>query len=345
MNERCIGCHEKLLTHREPSREAAPLCLDCHKREHRGRDAFYHVPDASCVRCHKQPPARADGAPSRLRGVADLPDHPQFAALRDGPRSDRVRANFPHATHCREGLPARDGIRVTLNCVSCHEPDQAGRHYFSVSYERHCSQCHVLSVRLPAAFNGAEWEALARRFRETPAPHRSPAEILDALTARLVAEAGRHPGLSRAWTTRGQVAGAPESEPATWPRRAAREVIEPLLSGPAGCLTCHLPAGERDGLLAFQRTGIRDRWLPASPFNHAPHTSRVDCGRCHPAVGSVDAREVLIPGVANCRTCHDALKDPPLAARDTCVTCHAYHGQGKRYAEDQALWRSLLPHP
>jgi hypothetical protein len=239
----------------------------------------------------------------------------------------------------------RDGTRVTLGCTNCHEPDEAKRHYFKVNYERHCSQCHPLSVRLPTTLRDNEWDLLVRRFRETPAPHRPPHEILDALTARLATEAARMPALSRAWPTRGEWAISPNLDSASWSRRAAREVIEPLLSGAAGCLTCHLPAGELDGLPAFERTGIRTRWLPESTFNHAPHTSRVDCGRCHPAAGSKEAHDMLIPGVANCRTCHGALKDKPQAARDTCITCHAYHGKGIRHSEDQTIWRglSLLP--
>jgi hypothetical protein len=343
MSLRCAACHEALKLH-HPQQADRPACLDCHSREHRGREAFYHVPDSTCTNCHEEP-HRADDQPSLLEGVGGLARHPEFAALRVGRHSDPVRLWFPHDIHVRDGLPTREGTKVTLTCTTCHQSDKVGRHFFPVNYERHCMECHTLGVRLPAVLNGPGWEALAQRFRNEAAPHRPPALVLDALTARLAADAGRYPGLSRAWPAGGTEREGPDPDPATWPRRAARVVAEPLLSGFGGCRVCHLLAGEHEGLPAFERTGMRNHWLPAASFDHAPHTNRVDCGRCHSASTSHEARDILIPGINDCRACHGAPTSQPLAAPGTCVTCHAYHAEGKRRTEDQALWQGLPPHP
>lgn len=341
MAARCIVCHEPMRRH-HPQKNVE-TCLDCHKQEHHGRETFYQVPDATCVACHQKALVREDGQPSKLRAVASLEDHPEFAILRAGPRSDPARLKFPHEVHQKVDLPRKDGKKIGLTCASCHEPDASGRHFFSVRYEQHCATCHVLAVRLPAELNDPIFKPIVENFRGDPAPHRKPTVVEESLVARLLSAAMREPALFKAWPPDRN--GKRDDDQATWLKRAARDVANPLLTGPGGCLTCHHRQGERDGLPMFEPTNISKRFLPAALFDHKPHSKIADCQTCHAAVESRDARDILVPGIATCRSCHGAPIREPLAAAGTCISCHAFHSEGKRRRTDQALWHAAAGHP
>lgn len=98
-------------------------------------------------------------------------------------------------------------------------------------------------------------------------------------------------------------------------REQRRNELDALLSR---CLKCHDydPSGVR---LAPVRAA--EPVMPRSIFNHAPHTTQTACETCHGSTRTSKlARDVNVPGVANCTTCHT-----PSQARSECETCHVYH--------------------
>src|SRR5262249_26673652 len=69
------------------------------------------------------------------------------------------------------------------------------------------------------------------------------------------------------------------------------------------------------------------RWLPHSKFDHEAHTG-FTCTSCHEkALTSTESSDILIPGIATCRTCH---APGPNHAESRCFECHTYHDWSKR---------------
>jgi transcription elongation factor Elf1 len=69
------------------------------------------------------------------------------------------------------------------------------------------------------------------------------------------------------------------------------------------------------------------RWMPHARFDHDAHRG-FTCVSCHQkAVISTEARDVLLPGIAVCQTCHAPGLD---RAESRCSECHIYHDWSKR---------------
>lgn len=72
---------------------------------------------------------------------------------------------------------------------------------------------------------------------------------------------------------------------------------------------------------------ITTRWLPHAKFDHDAHRGFA-CVGCHvKALTSTETRDVLVPGIENCRTCH---APGPEHAESGCFECHTYHDWSKR---------------
>jgi len=69
------------------------------------------------------------------------------------------------------------------------------------------------------------------------------------------------------------------------------------------------------------------RWLPHAKFDHDAHRGFA-CVSCHAkALTSTEARDILIPGIESCKTCH---APGPEHAESRCFECHTYHDWSKR---------------
>jgi len=73
--------------------------------------------------------------------------------------------------------------------------------------------------------------------------------------------------------------------------------------------------------------GVTLRWMPAAMFDHDRHRG-FSCVNCHAkALTSTETSDVLVPGIANCKTCH---APGPEHAESGCFECHGYHDWSKR---------------
>lgn len=137
---KCERCHDPLMTSRfAPSAHAAAgidakrmqdaeamTCASCHV-EHRGRAVVLRTADdGTCRECHA---LRSFGA------------HPEFAVVRAGNVST-VGLNFSHMSH----LKTLASSASTARCESCHEPETNRERFQPISFDRHCSSCHVKPV-------------------------------------------------------------------------------------------------------------------------------------------------------------------------------------------------------
>jgi hypothetical protein len=87
-------------------------------------------------------------------------------------------------------------------------------------------------------------------------------------------------------------------------------------------------AAQGRGMLgAVAPADVTLRWLPHSKFDHEAHTG-FTCVSCHAkALTSTESAEVLIPGIATCKTCHAPGLDH---AESRCFECHTYHDWSQR---------------
>jgi hypothetical protein len=95
------------------------------------------------------------------------------------------------------------------------------------------------------------------------------------------------------------------------------------------CKQCHaLTSGTGAGTLPSitpARTTVR--WMPHATFDHDAHRG-FSCVSCHDkALRSTETSDMLLPGIATCRTCH---APGPEHADARCAECHTYHDWSKR---------------
>jgi hypothetical protein len=68
-------------------------------------------------------------------------------------------------------------------------------------------------------------------------------------------------------------------------------------------------------------------WLPHARFDHDAHRG-FSCAGCHAkALESTESRDILIPGIAVCQTCH---APGPGYASSNCSECHTHHDWAQR---------------
>ena len=376
-DETCRQCHAGALHNANMAHSGS--CVSCH-REHHGAAALIRIPDAGCTSCHADLAAavRADATPT-FRNVVGFAGHPPFAERWQGAPADPGTISFNHAVHLDpQGLTLpfdsaagadRRAQRKVLACIDCHQTGAAGTTMQPINYQKHCAECHPLTVALPLKATGAAGKQALARFAQTPAPHQAPEMVRAALRDRLTQLIQATPELLRSDAV---TAPPPRPIPGAKPPRpevVSREEFEwvgqqliaaekPLFwaNGQAGCAYCHQrvgPNADRDGQVPrfakaninerlFPGLGDRREWFPHSRFDHGSHRM-LACTDCHDARSSRLTKDVLLPGIDNCRQCHNG--EAGRSAPTDCIGCHAYHPPAQqkafhgRLTIDQALGR------
>lgn len=87
------------------------------------------------------------------------------------------------------------------------------------------------------------------------------------------------------------------------------------------------PSGLSKYVPEVEMSNTTVRWMPHARFDHDAHRG-FTCVSCHPkAISSTESKDVLLPGIAVCQTCHAPGLD---RAESRCSECHAYHDWSKR---------------
>jgi len=351
----CLACHDGPAHHENQIAAAVPACATCHM-EHRGRINLDAASNQSCAECHGSLRV-ASGQVHYSQKIERFEEgHPEFAALRDGAKDPgTIRLN--HAIHMKPIRQGPNGPIVKLECGDCHRPpavnlpwpyeDRAyvfaetsysgqaksslpgdmlpgpkpmtGRETMApVQFAKACAGCHLLTFDkrfdegVPHDKTEVVHAFLVKKFQEYIAAH--PGEV------RVVREPKR------------DLTGKPIPPevrvltPTQWVSERTADAEELLWR--KTCKQCHsLVFKEVNSLPFLAPAGIRERWLPHAKFDHDAHRG-FSCVSCHgKAMTSTETSDVLLPGIANCKTCHAPGAEH---AESRCFECHTYHDWAKR---------------
>jgi hypothetical protein len=194
-----------------------------------------------------------------------------------------------------------------------------GREYMApVKFATACAGCHSL------AFD---------KLIEEQVPHDKP-EVVHAFVVKKLQEyIAAHPSAVRVVRDPSRdLTGKPLQPemrvltPAQWVMERTADAEELLWR--KTCKQCHVLEPIAGATLPHVAAGrITQRWLPHSRFDHDAHRG-FSCVSCHAqAINSKLSSDILIPGIANCQTCH---APGPSHAESRCFECHTYHDWSKR---------------
>ncbi|MFN8390311.1 MAG: cytochrome c3 family protein [Bdellovibrionota bacterium] len=343
-DDACLKCH-RLSEHStvlsqvvEQHPQMNFSCEDCH-HEHNGTKGLVEERSALCLQCH----ASLD----KLYPLTKHPDirsvnrHPEFTVTipQYGPDDevasqkrvvlsdrqnllDTTRLKLNHEKHLVRDLRSPTGPK-TLQCNDCHKLSADLKTIVPMTYEQNCASCH------PLGFD--------ERLPTKAVPHGDPDTVFNfvyAEYAKLFLDV-EHVGTRREFVRRFRPGEEPQAENPNveFTRQfvdgESRKAEKELFTKTA-CFLCHqvkqLPTEER-GKSSYRvlKPNVPDRWMPASRFDHGAHQD-MSCEGCHPARKSTQTTDVLMPPIANCRTCHHS-PGAPGKVDSECITCHSYHDQ------------------
>jgi hypothetical protein len=347
----CLDCHDGPI--HQASQMFTPTCTSCHT-DHRGAIRLAEVSDTNCTQCHANLETRTGPAHYIAHIESFANEHPEFAALRSG-ATDPTTIRFNHALHMQANLTGPAG-RVQLVCGDCHRlasnasaKTAIGAHFAgatmaSATYATICAPCHTLQFD--------------KRFADQ-APHDTPERIHAFVAAKFQAYIAAHPAELRELRQpnrdlpRQPVAAdyrlltppewvaehTGEAEDLLW-RKTCKECHalnfapgESQASGAPPDFAMSTLASLSAALPSVAQSNVTLRYFPLAKFDHARH-ELVTCESCHSgARTSQQSSDILVPGIATCRQCHN---QKPQAAEARCFECHNYH--------DPTLWKFAPGH-
>jgi len=345
----CLDCHDGPI--HQASQTFTPTCASCHA-DHRGAIRLAEVSDANCTQCHANLETRAGPAHFFTHIESFSSDHPEFAALQSG-AADPTTIRFNHALHMQSNLTGPSG-RVQLVCGDCHRLASAARRETAMApatYAATCASCHTLQFD--------------KRFADQ-VPHDTPQRIHAFVAAKFQAYIAAHPAELRELRQPNRdlprqpvAADYRLLTPAAWVAEHTAEAEDLLWR--KTCKECHAldfapgqspaPATPPDFAMAtlaslsaalpnVAPSNITLRYFPLAKFDHAQH-QLVTCESCHTgARTSQQSSDILVPGIATCRQCHN---EKPQSAEARCFECHTYHDPTlRKFAPGHASIDDLL---
>lgn len=359
-DETCLTCHENIGDHAAMPRQAIArgppegfaavlwkvahtfnkpgpgACSDCHT-EHEGLTRMAAPSQQFCADCHDAMDTRL--ADTALGNASDFGTaHPQLQAavftrrgqeepvrvpLGGNPKEFNGLA-FPHALHLNpQGGPARmarnlgdkRGYGEALECKDCHRPNKDRSGFLPVEMERDCEACHSLVYdRIGGTF---------RTLRHGDVDQmRADLAAMDRAGRRPIGQARRRPGEYGEGGLYNQNFGPPVRSYVGITRALSRDGV---------CGECHIPT-VRNGRADVVPVNLRSDYFVHGYFDHEDHEQE-NCTSCHKADNSNTSTDLLLPGIAQCRTCHLGEDARQAEVPSSCAMCHSYHPKGLRPAD------------
>jgi hypothetical protein len=342
----CLKCHDAPAHHPEKA-TFTPTCGSCHL-EHKGSVRLASTVDSSCTQCHGDLHTKS-GTVQYVRDIENFDhDHPEFAPLRAG-AVDPGRIKLNHYAHLRPNLAGPNGP-LQMSCDDCHRlagmegtwpyagtqttlktaamtmpaevrPSRARGYMAPILYAQQCAGCHVKDLQFD------------RRF-DQPAPHDKP-EVVQAFLIQKYSEYfSTHPGAlsepiapEKILSTRMQAVMPVPHNRQEW--IDLQVMLADRLLFDKGCKLCHVMLAGNGPLPAVAKSSIPARWLMHADFDHNAHRM-LTCVSCHARTPeSKETADILVPGIASCRSCHQDRGVRHDAASARCSECHSYHAWTK----------------
>ena len=328
----CQTCHEGNLQHASSTIMQVDNyeCSTCHWEHHKTKLGKISRSDEQfCADCHEEV---AKG--STLLAVNAFSTHPQFrvplqlnndGSVKKAVRIDEYLQNtelsllkFPHKSHLvGKVYNIKQGSEETLNCSSCHISDSAGNMQ-KISFEDHCSGCHIPTLtennkklELPHG-NLNDLVSVVENFYKNFEPNQEKVASKKIL---------RRPGSKKKLDSR-----TLHQKKTLWSEERSQSKIKEIVFY-TGCNTCHkLETDLSDKKFPWRIASIDQvNWYDKAIFNHTAHEDQ-KCNNCHMGItSSTSSKDILLPTVDNCQSCHLGGSSSPLKVASTCVTCHAFH--------------------
>ncbi|MEZ5692455.1 MAG: cytochrome c3 family protein [Altererythrobacter sp.] len=351
-DETCLTCHEEIgdhadidrqLTGRGPmssgdkflwavaeafGKEGPGNCTTCHT-EHEGGGRMEPAAQKFCAECHDGMDARLTD--TELENAADFGTaHPQFKAVfhpelgsdrtvrlsLDKPIAEQNGIKFPHDLYLsRTGGVARmagnigskRGYGAALECKDCHVPTADEYGFRPVVMEDACEGCHSLVYdRVGDTFRSLRHGDVGQMRADLAAMDRAP--------RRPITTGRRRPGDYARGGRYYQDFGRPTRN---------YIAINQALSPRGVCGECHIPTSS-NGRADVMPVNLRQSYLLHGWFDHKEHQQE-DCTSCHKAETSKTSDDLLMPKIAECRTCHLGEDARKAEVPSSCAMCHSYH--------------------
>jgi hypothetical protein len=339
-DDACSKCHDAPAHHADKVAFTVS-CASCHV-EHRGSLRLASTGDASCTQCHADLLTR-NGNPNYVRVVKDFDkEHPEFAALRPGAR-DPGQVKLNHYAHLRPNLTGPAGP-VQMDCQDCHrvsamdgtwpyampqaksvaagmgadlKHSRSRDYMLPILYVNQCAGCHVKDLQFDKRFDQA-------------APHDKP-EVVQAFLVQSYSDYfASHPGaLTEAVAPERMLPGKMKL-PLPVPQNRQEWIDQQVMLADRllfdkGCKLCHVMIEGQGTLPMVAKSSIPARWFLHAEFNHDSHRL-LTCTACHNRTPeSRQTADILLPGIASCRSCHEDSGARHDAASGRCSECHSYH--------------------
>ena len=278
-----------------------------------------------CAGCHGA--LQAGLADTKLGNAGDFGTlHPQFTpqiitdpgsgakrrmSLDSNPRENNG-LTFPHKLHLDRlggvakmaaNIGAERGYGNRLACKDCHHPTEDGVRFLPVRMERDCEACHSLVYdRIGPTFRTLKHGNIPQMI----------ADLSLAQPSRVVVPIRPRPGE--------YAPGRPYYSNFVPP--SGGSVLSRAFSRQGVCGECHTPVfnGGKTSVLPVTQPL---RYMMNGWFDHKDHRQQT-CASCHHAEASSNASDLLLPKIAECRTCHlgEGSRAP---VPSSCAMCHSYH--------------------
>ena len=313
-------------------------CVDCHSEHHGPQMAA--TSQQFCADCHAALQSKLPD--TKIANVGDFTTaHPQFrpAVLQtpganptftrvslDANPQENTGLKFPHALHLSgtnavAQMARRQGQvqagTAGLDCADCHTANADGS-FRPVSMEQNCQSCHSLAFTRSdgnvRTLRHGDPASVVGELRDFYAVH-PPAPPVGLMGGR------RRPGDFAADILRASYGSALGARGAQGDQ-AIRAVFQPG----GACYDCHAVVAPTDGGMGYRiaPVSLPQRYMLKGWFDHRAHTTQT-CASCHAANTSNNARDLMLPKIAECRTCHAGENAHVGQVRSTCAMCHSYH--------------------
>jgi len=336
----CLKCHDAPAHHIDRV-TFTPSCGSCHA-EHKGSLRLAHTSDFSCTQCHADLRTRS-GSTQYVQQVKGFDkQHPEFAVFRLG-TIDPGQIKLNHYAHLRSNLAGPDGP-VQMDCQDCHRTaginaswpyamnatkpvpadesadiraSRSSSYMAPILYASQCAGCHVKDLEFDKRF-------------DQPAPHDKPEVVQAFLIQKYSDYFATHPGAISEPVRPERILPGKMKLPLSAPHTRQEWIDLQVTLGDRllfdkGCKLCHVMVESNTPLPAVAKSSIPERWLLHANFSHNSHRL-LTCVACHNgAPDSRDTKDVLLPGIASCRSCHEQQGGKRDAANGNCSECHAYH--------------------